>query len=459
LLALVFLVLLGSFVVATVIVQRTSSNIGTISDTLVEKAMPRIAHVATLRSSTLEVQLALAELLRSESHDRAAATAALDTRLAKLQQEVGTNLLMAPLPGEQELSNGINKALERFEAAVLATRSQQDARTAKALFQSTVLPAAARLGDAAMNEIEFNAMRGRDLAMAIRQTRRQAIGLSYVLTATCVMVGLIGVVLVGRRARHHMALVDARVRHEKARANELEHFAGRVAHDIRNPLAAASLAAELLDADLDTKQHELAMRLRRSLERAGAITDGLLEFARAGAKADPGARTNVRSVINDVAEGVTLELERARIELRVEPGPDVLVACSTGVYLSLVGNLVRNAIKYMGQRDERRITIRVRELSTYIRTEVIDSGPGIAPEVLPRIFEPYFRATNTGQAGLGLGLATVRKLVEGHGGHVGVESKPGIGSTFWFDLPLAGVAWDPTAESHRSPRVPSSAIH
>jgi signal transduction histidine kinase len=134
------------------------------------------------------------------------------------------------------------------------------------------------------------------------------------------------------------------------------------------------------------------------------------------------------------------ELERAGIELKIEPLAAVFVACSAGVYMSLLGNLVRNAIKYMGNSGpERRITVRVTQRANTVRTEVLDTGPGIPSELHPSLFEPYFRGATRGEAGLGLGLATVRKLALGHGGAVGLASELGHGSAFWFDLPLAGL--------------------
>jgi signal transduction histidine kinase len=107
----------------------------------------------------------------------------------------------------------------------------------------------------------------------------------------------------------------------------------------------------------------------------------------------------------------------------------------------LVGNLLRNAMKYMGDSSTRRIVLRVRDEGTCVRTEVTDTGPGISAESLPSLFDPYFRAVHDrGKEGLGVGLATVKKLAEGHHGSVGVASQPGTGSTFWFLLPRAGSA-------------------
>ena len=91
-------------------------------------------------------------------------------------------------------------------------------------------------------------------------------------------------------------------------------------------------------------------------------------------------------------------LEQAGIDLHSEPVPPILVSCSTGVYMSLLGNLVRNAMKYMGDVALRRVTVRVVDAGGFIRTEITDTGPGIAPELLPSLFEPYFRGASRGAA-------------------------------------------------------------
>ncbi|MGZ5970997.1 MAG: sensor histidine kinase, partial [Polyangiales bacterium] len=226
----------------------------------------------------------------------------------------------------------------------------------------------------------------------------------------------------------------------EARAAELEQFAGRVAHDIRNPLAAARVAAELAEKRTsDEFVRELHRRIMRSLGRADAITTDLLGFARSGAKPDPGARAAPRSIVHEVTTDLAHDAERMGIELCADPVPPVAVACSRGVYLSLLGNLVRNAIKYMRDAPTRRITVRVVEDDGFVRTEVVDTGPGIAEDLLPSLFQPYFRGPSGGAEGLGLGLATVKRLAEGHGGRAGVRSERGKGSTFWFELPRAGV--------------------
>ena len=457
----VFATLVGSFLVATVIAQRMSARVATLSDSLTDTAMPRIEQVAALRDATLEVQFAVAELVHRTGEDRPTARAVLDARLANYRAQVRGDLAGGPLTFSPDVSN----ALHGFESAVERTRAvaERDPAAARVLFQSDLLPAANRLGDRAMQHIERTARHGRELARELKQTRGRVIWLSYGLVALCSVVAGVGVVAWRRKSAKRIAAVgayardqEARARDQESKAREMEEFAGRVAHDIRAPLATASLAAEMLDEQSASPESKtLVARLQRSLSRTASIIDGLLAFARAGAHPEPGARANVREVIHDIADGIGPELERSGIELDVEPPPSVLVRCSSGVLASVIGNLMRNAIKYMDQRAPRRISVRALEHGDAIRVEVRDTGPGIAEALLPRLFDPYFRVSGNTQPGLGLGLPTVRKLAEGHGGRVGVSSVVGAGSTFWFELPHAGAA-----PSHDDvPPPPSLEVH
>jgi signal transduction histidine kinase len=143
---------------------------------------------------------------------------------------------------------------------------------------------------------------------------------------------------------------------------------------------------------------------------------------------------------------VSDELDAARaggIELRIEDVPEVEVACAAGALTSVVANLLRNAVKYVVDGSGApRVTVRARERAGRVRVEVEDNGPGIPGPDRERVFEPFARAT-TQQPGMGLGLAMVKRIVEAYGGAVGVDSTPGRGSCFWFELPCA--APPPTA--------------
>jgi signal transduction histidine kinase len=98
---------------------------------------------------------------------------------------------------------------------------------------------------------------------------------------------------------------------------------------------------------------------------------------------------------------------------------------------------MRNAAKYMSDSAVKEITVRVRAKESSVHVEVQDTGPGVPTGLESRIFEPYVRAEGVTQPGIGLGLATVKRLCDAHGGSVGVRSAAGRGSVFWFTLAKA----------------------
>jgi signal transduction histidine kinase len=161
--------------------------------------------------------------------------------------------------------------------------------------------------------------------------------------------------------------------------------------------------------------------------------DGALDFARSGATAAGGQRSDLRAAIDGAIDEV--HADESGTEVVIEPFADVSLACAPGVLASVLSNLVRNAAKYMEGRDVRRITIRAKEHDALVRVEVEDTGPGLPAGFEREVFEPYVRAPDA-KPGLGLGLATVRRFVEAHRGHVGVESVVGKGCVFWFELPV-----------------------
>jgi len=93
----------------------------------------------------------------------------------------------------------------------------------------------------------------------------------------------------------------------------------------------------------------------------------------------------------------------------------------------------------MGQSPRRQVQVRIMTRYDRIRFEVEDTGPGLPPELLAQAFDPYVRGARTAEPGLGLGLATVRRLVDGHDGRYGVSSRVGEGALFWFELPAEHV--------------------
>jgi signal transduction histidine kinase len=217
--------------------------------------------------------------------------------------------------------------------------------------------------------------------------------------------------------------------------DELSHFAGRVAHDMMGPLSSLGLTLELLARRTsgDRAAESTAQRGLSIVRRASRVVEDLLAFSRAGARRDPQATADLKVVLEEVVDGLRLEALAAGVELRLPPVDSYLVACSPGVLTSIASNLVLNAIKHMGDSSIRRVDVHVAGTGDRRRVEVADTGPGVPLALGDRIFEPFVRG-NTSSSGAGLGLATVRRLVDAHHGHAGFRSEPGQGSVFWFDL-------------------------
>jgi signal transduction histidine kinase len=102
------------------------------------------------------------------------------------------------------------------------------------------------------------------------------------------------------------------------------------------------------------------------------------------------------------------------------------------------GNLITNAIKFSREGEAPQVRISWERVGQVLRFSVGDNGIGIEDEFRERVFELFFRLKQKDVSGTGVGLAIVRRIVEDHGGEVGVNSKPGEGSTFWFTLPCPG---------------------
>ena len=170
--------------------------------------------------------------------------------------------------------------------------------------------------------------------------------------------------------------------------------------------------------------------------------NGIFHFARSGARPAAGARASlgdsVRAAVEDLLAG---DLPSPPL-VQVEPFEACEVACDEAVLGVMLSNLLSNAEKYTRDSPVHRITVRARVGAAKVRVEVEDTGPGLPPGIEHSIFEPYVRAPGVTQPGLGLGLATVKRFADSHGGAVGV-ARAEAGTVFWFELPLAAVTVEP----------------
>jgi signal transduction histidine kinase len=194
---------------------------------------------------------------------------------------------------------------------------------------------------------------------------------------------------------------------------------------------------------------QTADRLERSSQRAIATVDSLLAFSRAS-RVEPRESGAVGQAVRNALEEVEPLVAHLGASIEVAEGPDLVVACSPGLLQIVLANLVGNAVKYLEGRVERHVRLEARQDGSWCRIDVEDTGPGIPREAQAKIFEPFFRVAGVRASGTGIGLATVRRILEARGGRIAVESTEGRGSRFTVWLPLAPP--QPTDDEAKSAR-------
>ena len=232
-------------------------------------------------------------------------------------------------------------------------------------------------------------------------------------------------------------------------AEERRHFVrflSVVAHDLQSPLVATqSLLSYILDGytgEITEGQKDLMQRGIRRIDGLLTLITDLLDIPRieAGQLKREMREISLNDIIKQATDGLDNLARQKGLELKVE-----LPESSSKVYASgrriqeVVTNLVSNAINYTRDGE---VLVREIEGDEDIRVEVIDTGIGIAPDELPRLFEDFFRGSNVGAKGTGLGLSISKRIIEAHGGKIWAESpysETGNGSRFTFTLPKGKV--------------------
>lgn len=438
-----YVVVVASFLAAAIYTARHIREIDVASDDIARDAMPTIKCLAEARQQLGQFEMASSAFAVTGVPLDPPARAAMEAPLRALGEQVWIYLALPLFPGERPLWEDVQRATSRFVNAANRMLGEVDGGAqgrARKTYFAEVRPAAKNLHETLSRDLDFNAQNGSRLAERIKSVRAQGQWLSVSLGVLCGLIAMLAGLIVAGQMRRHDALVAEHARVMEERAGGLEEFAGRVAHDIMNPTASAQMAIELelrRQRAAGAPPGEALERARRSLQRIQALVAGLLGFARAGARPEVGETAEVVEVVRDVISGAEARAAEAGLTLVAELAPGT-VACAKGVLISLVANLVDNAIKYA--RGGERVVIRAVAHPAAVRVEVQDDGPGLPPNLGDRVFDPYVRGAAGGMPGIGLGLATAKRLAEAHGGRVGVRSDPGLGSTFWFELPRGTTA-------------------
>ena len=231
-----------------------------------------------------------------------------------------------------------------------------------------------------------------------------------------------------------------RLNEELARSNdELQQFASAAAHDLQEPLRTVRALAGLLERrfaeELAPEGRETVAHMMGGLSRLEELVEALLTYARVGKGELAREPIDLALVLSRISNALSAAVVERKAHVRVELG-DVLTAEGDSSLIELVlQNLLANALKFA---DPERPSIKVAAIreGREVRIEVSDNGIGIAPDDQERIFEPFHRLHADGEyGGTGIGLAICQRIIDRHGGRIGVESSGAGGSSFWFTLP------------------------
>lgn len=232
--------------------------------------------------------------------------------------------------------------------------------------------------------------------------------------------------------------VMAQQQQELERSNrDLEQFAYASSHDLQEPLRAVSGYCQLLArryaSQLEPKAAEYIAEAVDGARRMQALIEGLLAYSRVGRHGNPIVATDSQAAFDQAL--ANLEAAIAECDAVITHGPLPIVPADGVQLVQLFQNLIGNAVKYRGDRQPEVHVAALRREKDWLFS-VRDNGIGIEPKYTNRIFVIFQRLhTRSEYPGTGIGLSLCKRIVEHHGGHIWVESEPGVGSTFFFTLP------------------------
>jgi PAS domain S-box-containing protein len=224
---------------------------------------------------------------------------------------------------------------------------------------------------------------------------------------------------------------------QREKLSSIGLLAAGVAHEVNTPLTGVSSYTQMLLGMLNENdpKHALLQKVRTQAERATNIVNNLLNFSRTGS-ATEFAEVDVARVLDDTLQLLEPQLRRSQIQIVRSYGKEAPEAyANAGKLQQVFTNLILNARDAIPDGGQIIVATGTAEDGSLL-VEITDTGIGIAPENVAKIYDPFYTTKGVGQ-GTGLGLAVSYGIVQEHGGHINVDSTPGRGTTFRITLPTA----------------------
>lgn len=241
------------------------------------------------------------------------------------------------------------------------------------------------------------------------------------------------------KLRNAIAHAENQTRLAQEATRERERVLTVVAHDLRTPLNLIKMSAQLIAEEPEAPENQqLLERMQGAVESMNLLIGGLLEISKIESgrmKLNP-VELSGQTLLEDAVAMLAPLARRhsSQLVLRKVPEP-LFVRADYERVLRVFSNLIVNAIKFSPDGGE--VAVASEPHDEMMRFSVTDVGLGISVSDQERLFEQFWQADEADRRGAGLGLAIARAIVQAYGGSIGVESEPGKGSTFYFDLPLA----------------------
>ena len=222
---------------------------------------------------------------------------------------------------------------------------------------------------------------------------------------------------------------------QSERLSELGSLAAGVAHEIRNPLNAISIASQRLKSEFEVKTdqdgfEQLALTIKTEIERLNAIIAGFLALARSGHLNRE--KIDLELYLQEIIMLFKNEADKMNIHIHSDIEKNVSLTVDSQEMKKVMGNLIKNAFDAVGQGGE--ILIKARTQDSNLLIIVEDTGPGISTDKINKIFAPYY---TTKENGTGLGLSICHRIISDHGGTLSVENKKPHGARFIISLPIS----------------------